>query len=73
MGKNYFILTVRKEKAEELKKELRVYQHNFVKIETSNNVETNFEFYKVNFKNHSEKKALCDFCDYLNNFSASPV
>ena len=69
----FFILTVKTEKADELKKELMSYGHNFEKLKTSQNFITGYTFFKVNFKNSSERNALCDFCDYLNGFRDSPA
>ena len=36
-------------------------------------IQGNYIFYEVDFKNSSERNALCDFCDYLNGFRNSPA
>lgn len=69
-----FILIVQAKKSEDLKKELKAYGHNFKELTTTSKLYGgNYIFFKVDFKNSSEKKALCDFCDYLNGFRDSPV
>ena len=69
----FFILTIKTEKADELKKELMSYGHNFQELKTSKNLIIGYIFFKVNFKNSSERNALCNFCDYLNGFRDSPA
>ena len=66
-----FILMVKDEKATELKKEIVAYKHNFKELKHT--PIKGFKFYQVEFKNRSERNALCDFCDYLNGFRDSPV
>lgn len=63
----FFILTVKTEKSDELKKEIMSYGHNFKELTEIS------KFYEVDFKNSSERNALCDFCDYLNGFRDSPA
>ena len=69
----FFILTIKTEKADELKKELMSYGHNFQELKTSKNLIIGYTFFKVNFKNSPERNALCNFCDYLNGFRDSPA
>ena len=69
----FFILTIKTEKADELKKKLMSYGHNFQELKTSENLIIGYTFFKVNFKNSSERNALCNFCDFLNGFRDSPA
>ena len=70
----FFILTVKTENSDELKKEIMSYGHNFKELtEISELYGGNYIFYEVDFKNSSERNALCDFCDYLNPFRDSPA
>lgn len=71
----FFILTIRKDKSEELRKEIISYGHKFERLEINTTLISlkNLEFFKVYFKNRSERNALCDYCDYLNGFSDSPA
>lgn len=67
-----FTLTVKAEKAEELKKEIMSHGHNFKELtDTSKSHGGNYIFFEVDFKNSSEKNALCNFCDFLNGFRDS--
>ena len=42
------------------------YKHNFKELKHT--PIKGFKFYQVEFKNRSERNALCDFCDYLNGY-----
>lgn len=57
-----FTLTVKAEKAEELKKEIMSHGHNFKELtDTSKSHGGNYIFFEVDFKNSSEKKCFMQF------------
>lgn len=65
----FFTLTVKTEKAGELKEKLIYYEHGFEELECPLK---GYKFYKVYFKNSSMRNRLCNLCDYLNGFRNSP-